>query len=758
MRIDKIHIDSFMGKRDLTLTFSRGVNILRGDNESGKSTLAEFIKFMLYGASARNADGAIPERQRYLSFGDTSFGGYMELVTASGHYRIDRTIHRTQSGFRESLSISDLDKKTQVCKGENAGEALLGIPEQVFKKIAYISQEGEGYTGGSDLGAAIENLLFSADETVSTDKALKSLDALRVSLRHKDGKGGQHCDMENEREALKARLEKALSDNSEIIAKEGSLLETQRRIAENKTEYSRSRKLCELYDNYIAHTRFARLDETITEENALAEETEALEKTFDGFAPDGEYLGRLRQTAEQMRAADLQVRAAKDKAENAARARAAAEEAVTEEGDTQALQESAAKVSGAQKATKVLTALGVLLLAAAAICFCAAYLMRLDSLWYAVAAGGALLGALPVALGIGKRKRTDRLLRSFGATSAYELLEKVQETKESAVRKQEAFARARETESAANALLATEKKRLEALKEALHTEAARLHGDGGDPDALFSAVEQYIAQSEALSSKAALLADRKKQLRSETAAYDRASVEEMLSAVGDLTVFEKLDITEYSRKRDFCENAIAALEIKRGDLEKSLAALHATVENPALLRAALDALGKKESAAKAKYAAAELAMRSIENASAGLRTRVSPRLADYAGKLMAVMTDGKYSELGVDGAIRLSYLSEGGAHDAAYLSKGTRESAYFALRLALADLLCKEEKLPLILDESFAHTDDQRTKQMLRILMALASEDTQSFVLTCHTREEKIADAVGVYNLIEMQSAPAAKR
>ena len=590
MRIEKIHIDSFMGKRDLTLEFSSGVNILRGDNESGKSTLAEFIKFMLYGAAARGVDGTIPERQRYLSFGDTSLGGYMELRTAAGRYRIDRTVNQTQSGFRESLAISDLDKKTQVFKGENAGEALLGIPEHVFRKIAYISQEGEGYTGGAHLGAAIENLLFSADETVSTDKALIKLDALRVSLRHKNGKGGMLCDLAEEREALEERLHKALSDNSEIIAKEGSLLETNKRIADNKTEYNRARKLCELYDNYIAHTRFARLDETIAEENALAEETAAMEKTFDGFAPDGEYLGRLRQTAEQMRAADLQVRASKEKAENAARARAAAEEAVTESRASASLEKSAEKVSAAQKATKVLTAAGIVLLLLAVIGGCVVYLMRMESTLYAAVAVGALIGALLLVLGILKKKSTDRLLRSFGVTSAYALLEKVRETEESAARKTEALAKAREDESAAKALLATEENRLEALKEALHAEAARLHGDGGDPDALFGAVEQYIAQSEALASKAALLADRKKQLRTETAAYDRESVEKMLSAVGDLTVFEKLDITEYSRKRDFCENAISALEIKRGELEKSLAALHATVENPALLRAALDAL------------------------------------------------------------------------------------------------------------------------------------------------------------------------
>ena len=750
MRIERIHIDSFMGKRDLTLDLSAGVNILRGDNESGKSSVAEFIKFMLYGAAARGLDGAIPERQRYLTFGETAFGGYMELRCAAGRFRIDRTVHQTQSGFRESLAISDLDKKTQVFKGENAGDALLGIPEQVFKKIAYLSQEDEAYTGGSELGSAIENLLFSADETVSTDKALKKLDALRVSLRHKNGKGGMLYELAAEREALETRLQKALSDNSEIIAKEGSLLETNRRIADNKTEFTRARKLCELYDNYIAHTRFTRLDETLAERNALAEESAALDKTFDGFAPDGEYLGRLRQTAEQVREAENQAHTAKENAENATRARVAAESVAEVTVDKAALETGASKISASEKAAKLLSGIGIALLLGGIAFGCAVYLGRLEDLLYAAAAGVSLVGAFLVALSISQKKKSARLLTDFGVPNAYALFEKIRETEEIDREKKDALIKAREAESAANALSDGAEKRLAALKEALHTEADRLHGNGADPDALFAAVERYIAETEALTAKGALLAERNETPRTETAAYDREAVEKLLAAVGDLSVFEKLDITEYSRKRDFCENAITALEIKQRDLEKSLAALHATVENPAMLRAALDALCKKENAAKAKYAAAELAMRSIENASAGLRTRVSPRLAEYAGKLLSVMTDGKYQELGVDGAITLTYLSEGGAHDASYLSKGTRESAYFALRLALADLLCKEEKLPLILDESFAHTDDTRTKQMLRILMALAAEDTQSILLTCHTREEKIADAVGVYNLIEL--------
>ena len=42
------------------------------------------------------------------------------------------------------------------------------------------------------------------------------------------------------------------------------------------------------------------------------------------------------------------------------------------------------------------------------------------------------------------------------------------------------------------------------------------------------------------------------------------------------------------------------------------------------------------------------------------------------------------------------------------VSRGTIEQAYFALRMAAMDVLCGEEELPVILDESFAFYDENR--------------------------------------------------
>jgi len=53
MIIQSLHIASFGGLEDFTLDLADGANILIGPNESGKSSVAAFVKFIFYGLSSR---------------------------------------------------------------------------------------------------------------------------------------------------------------------------------------------------------------------------------------------------------------------------------------------------------------------------------------------------------------------------------------------------------------------------------------------------------------------------------------------------------------------------------------------------------------------------------------------------------------------------------------------------------------------------------------------------------------------------------
>ena len=75
------------------------------------------------------------------------------------------------------------------------------------------------------------------------------------------------------------------------------------------------------------------------------------------------------------------------------------------------------------------------------------------------------------------------------------------------------------------------------------------------------------------------------------------------------------------------------------------------------------------------------------------------------------------------------------------VSRGTIEQAYFALRMAAMDVLCGEEELPVILDESFAFYDENRLKETLKWL---AESRTQVLLFTCQKREEEALSEMGI--------------
>ena len=51
MKIDKVQINAFGKLQDKYIDFEDGINIVLGENESGKSSTLKFIASMFYGAS-----------------------------------------------------------------------------------------------------------------------------------------------------------------------------------------------------------------------------------------------------------------------------------------------------------------------------------------------------------------------------------------------------------------------------------------------------------------------------------------------------------------------------------------------------------------------------------------------------------------------------------------------------------------------------------------------------------------------------------
>ena len=103
--------------------------------------------------------------------------------------------------------------------------------------------------------------------------------------------------------------------------------------------------------------------------------------------------------------------------------------------------------------------------------------------------------------------------------------------------------------------------------------------------------------------------------------------------------------------------------------------------------------------------------------------------------------DGRYLQVNMDENLRIGLHTADEYVPLEQVSRGTIEQAYFALRMAAMDVLCGEEELPVILDESFAFYDENRLKETLKWL---AENRTQVLLFTCQKREEEALSEMGI--------------
>jgi DNA repair exonuclease SbcCD ATPase subunit len=142
----------------------------------------------------------------------------------------------------------------------------------------------------------------------------------------------------------------------------------------------------------------------------------------------------------------------------------------------------------------------------------------------------------------------------------------------------------------------------------------------------------------------------------------------------------------------------------------------------------------------------ESTLRAIEAAeTATLRTATRYLERRMVGDLDRV-TEGRYRRVAVDDTdlgIRVYAPELGDWVDVTALSQGTLDLVYLAARLGLVRLVTGDRRPPLVLDDPFVTLDDARAKRALALLREI-SRDFQVIYLTTSDRYDKTADAVRI--------------
>ncbi len=132
--------------------------------------------------------------------------------------------------------------------------------------------------------------------------------------------------------------------------------------------------------------------------------------------------------------------------------------------------------------------------------------------------------------------------------------------------------------------------------------------------------------------------------------------------------------------------------------------------------------------------ALEIAREKLIETSRNMTQNFGNILNKRMSEILSQITEGKYTKFLVDEKLSIYLYSDGRSIPANRLSRGTIEQIYLGLRLAVSDLLY-EEKVPLILDDTFVFYDEKRLKSTLKWL---SEQQRQVIIFTCQKREQEI--------------------
>ena len=160
----------------------------------------------------------------------------------------------------------------------------------------------------------------------------------------------------------------------------------------------------------------------------------------------------------------------------------------------------------------------------------------------------------------------------------------------------------------------------------------------------------------------------------------------------------------------------------------------AAMGDPLVLGSEISRMEAEYAEISAEYDAIALAIDTMRKADEDIQSRFSPALGKLAAEYMQFVTGGKYDGVMLDRDFSATVHEAGGnvPRNAEYLSAGTLDLMYLAVRLAVCSLALPESaNCPLIIDDALVNFDADRRRQAMALLEKIAQE-RQVILFACN--------------------------
>ena len=179
MKINKIKINSFGKLRNKEIEFKNGINILYGENESGKSTIMNFIKNTLYGISKNKKGKEISDYDKYKPWGKEEFSGKLEYTLDNNEkYEIYRDFNKKNPKIYNENS-EDISKEFNINKktGNEFFYEQTKVDEELFlSTVGMLQSEIKLEKNNQNiLVQKLANLASTGDDNVSYKRAIERI-------------------------------------------------------------------------------------------------------------------------------------------------------------------------------------------------------------------------------------------------------------------------------------------------------------------------------------------------------------------------------------------------------------------------------------------------------------------------------------------------------------------------------------------------------------------------------------------------------
>lgn len=181
MQIKNIQINGFGRIEDANINMKNGLNLIIGENESGKSTLTEFIKGIFYGVSRNKNGKEYSDYEKLKPWNEKNFSGKLVYSMDDEEFIVYRDFNRNNAKVydKNGTEITNEFNKDK-SRGAEIGLAHLEMDEDTFDNSVFIKQKEIKIDELSQntMLQKLTNIIQSGEEDVSYETTLKKLEKL----------------------------------------------------------------------------------------------------------------------------------------------------------------------------------------------------------------------------------------------------------------------------------------------------------------------------------------------------------------------------------------------------------------------------------------------------------------------------------------------------------------------------------------------------------------------------------------------------